>query len=198
MVDQTSPGSESVGDGPVSGSPPVELRKLINDHYRDVYRYAYRLCGREADAEDLTQQAFLVAHSKLNQLREPEKADRWLFAVLRSCFLKSVGRPRPLFVDTLELIIEDSVESHRESQAVDREELQQALNDLSEEYRLVVLMFYFDELSYKEIAEQLEIPIGTVMSRLARAKQRLRQRIFDEPANRKVAGAPRPRVQIGG
>ena len=64
-----------------------------------------------------------------------------------------------------------------ELQAVDAEELQQVLGELSEDLRLILLMFYFEELSYKQIADDLEIPIGTVMSRLSRAKQKLRERL---------------------
>ena len=63
---------------------------------------------------------------------------------------------------------------------VDQEELGKALAELPDEFRLVVLMFYFEDLSYKEIAEQLELPIGTVMSRLSRAKGHLRRRLADE------------------
>lgn len=62
------------------------------------------------------------------------------------------------------------------------EELQRALDRLPADYRLVVLMFYFEHCSYKQIAERLELPIGTVMSRLARAKQRLRAELSDEDA----------------
>ena len=59
----------------------------------------------------------------------------------------------------------------------DAEELQQVLGELHEDLRLILLMFYFEELSYKQIADELEIPIGTVMSRLSRAKQKLRERL---------------------
>lgn len=195
MLDETSGQSEPAGETPAGPDQPIDLRRLVSDYYQDVYRYAYRLCGREADALDLTQQAFLLAQRKLHQLRERDKADRWLFAILRTCFLKSVARTRPTLIDTLELTLEDAAEKRRETEAADREELQQALNTLSEEYRVVVLMFYFDELSYKEIAEQLEIPIGTVMSRLARAKSRLREHL-DNPPPPKDIGPVRPPVQI--
>jgi RNA polymerase sigma-70 factor (ECF subfamily) len=61
----------------------------------------------------------------------------------------------------------------------DGDRLQQALNRLPEVFRLVVVMFYFEECSYREIADQLEVPIGTVMSRLARARGQLRSMMFD-------------------
>lgn len=184
MDDQ--PGSDAESTPPCGGSVAVlDLRGLVTENYPDVYRYAYRLCGNEADAEDLTQQTFLVVQSKLHQVRDAAKVQRWIFAVLRSCFLKSKRRDRPVAAVNLELDIDD-VPEHRiaessiSEKALDKQDLQLALNDLPEEFRLVVLMFYFEEQSYREIAENLSLPIGTVMSRLARAKARLRQRLFDE------------------
>jgi len=173
MVDNTSSTSDVAEHGYGNESLSVDIRGLVSEHYGDVYRYAYRLSGRQPDAEDLTQQTFLVAQAKLHQLREPAKAIRWLFAVLRSCFLKSVGRPRPVLIDATELTVEDIAESTEDS-LIDQEALQFALRELPDDYRLVVLMFYFEELSYKEIAEVTGIPMGTVMSRLSRARQAFR------------------------
>jgi RNA polymerase sigma-70 factor (ECF subfamily) len=77
-----------------------------------------------------------------------------------------------LDVDTVPAVIQDVKASDLE---IDEERLKSALEAMPDEFRLVVLMFYFEDLSYKEIAAQLEIPMGTVMSRLSRAKRRLRQ-----------------------
>lgn len=184
MADQTSSDAEStdaVGRRALSGSAPcIDLRQLVSETYGDVYRYAYRLSGNEADAEDLTQQTFLVVQSNLHQVREAAKVQRWIFAVLRSCFLKSKRRTRPVAAINLELDVEEVPEHRLSEQSLDKQDLQLALNDLPDEFRLVVLMFYFEDLSYQEIAQSLSLPIGTVMSRLARAKARLRQRLFDE------------------
>jgi RNA polymerase sigma-70 factor (ECF subfamily) len=158
----------------------IEVRRLVGEYYRNVYRYAYRLCGNEADAEDLTQQTFLVVQAKLHQLRDAAKVQQWIFAVLRSCFLKSRRRPRPVAAANLELDVDEVPEHRIAGSTLDQQELQQELDDLPEEFRLVVFMFYFEELSYKEIADRLKIKIGTVMSRLSRAKCRLRQRWFDQ------------------
>jgi RNA polymerase sigma-70 factor (ECF subfamily) len=197
MSNMASHRSELVG-GATSASVgvPADLRQLIADYYRDVYRYAYRLSGNQADAEDLTQQTFLVAQSKLHQLREPEKANRWLFAVLRSCFLKSVGRANPLPIDPHDLLVEDTEAAWYSSHVIDQEELQVALNGLPDVYRCVLLMFYFDELSYQEIADQIGIPIGTVMSRLARAKLRLRERLTEQSAEQRPARGGRCAVRL--
>jgi RNA polymerase sigma-70 factor (ECF subfamily) len=142
-----------------------------------VYRYAFRLTGSQADAEDLTQQTFLVAQQKLAQLRQPERAAGWLFAICRTCFLKARAKRRPQDgqVDVTELPAPAP-----EIGPVDSEQLQAALDELPDETRLILLLFYFEELSYREIARELDIPIGTVMSRLSRGKQRLRQRLAGE------------------
>ena len=79
----------------------------------------------------------------------------------------------------LEVLVEPAGEE-RVEQSLDSESLQQVLNSLPEEFRSVLLLFYFRELSYREIAEQLNVPIGTVMSRLSRGKQQLRERISPE------------------
>ena len=162
-----------------SGAPPLALTidQVIAAHHRAVYRYAFRLAGSVADAEDLTQQAFLIAQRKLDQLRDPAKADRWLFAVVRSCFLKIRRRRRPTIAANLDLQMEEIAVEPPEDEAVDREMLNRALDQLPDQYRLIVVMYYFEEYSYRQIAQELGVPIGTVMSRLARAKQRLRQQL---------------------
>ena len=155
----------------------LSIEQVIASHHRAVYRYAFRLTGMVADAEDLTQQAFLIAQRKLDQVRDPAKADRWLFAVVRSCFLKNRRRRRPTSAANLDIQMEDIAVEPPGNEAVDRELLDRALDELPEQYRLIVAMFYFEEFSYKQIAQELGVPIGTVMSRLARAKQRLRQQL---------------------
>jgi RNA polymerase sigma-70 factor, ECF subfamily len=175
-------------------SAALDLTALVVAHHAPLYRYAYRLCGCAAEAEDLTQQAFLIAQRKLHQLREPERAGAWLYAVLRNCFLKSLRRQRPASAAALNLTVEEFAGPTPETDEIDREQLAQALANLPEEFRVVVLMFYFEELSYHEISEQLEIPIGTVMSRLSRAKGHLRRRLEPtspvSPASRAASTKP--------
>ncbi|MEQ8787323.1 MAG: sigma-70 family RNA polymerase sigma factor [Pirellulaceae bacterium] len=164
----------------------VDLARLIHEHHVPLYRYAFRLCGNVADAEDLVQQTFVVAQEKLHQLRQAESVRSWLFAVLRNSFLKSRRRPRPVSAEGLALDIDSLPEDVSRDDDIDRERLQQVLDGLPDEYRLVLVMFYFEECSYREIAEKLEVPLGTVMSRLSRAKQRMRCGLLagdDHPAD---------------
>jgi len=155
----------------------VDIAGLIAAHHASLYRYAYRLTGVAADAEDLSQQTFLIAQQKLHQLREAERAAGWLFAILRSCYLKWRRKRFPLTSTGADLEMGEVPQPVVELQAVDSEELQQVLGELHEDLRLILLMFYFEELTYKQIADELDVPIGTVMSRLSRAKQKLRERL---------------------
>jgi RNA polymerase sigma-70 factor, ECF subfamily len=166
----------------------IDIERLVADHHEVVYRYAYRLVGSVADAEDLAQQAFLVAQERLKQLRSPEAARGWLFAILRNLFLKMVQQPQATVATNVGLNLDSIPAEEGVVELVDGATLQEALNRLPAEFRLVLTMFYFEDCSYREIAEQLDVPIGTVMSRLARAKGQLRSKLLVlEPA---LAQAP--------
>lgn len=161
-----------------SSQSAPDIAQLVAEHYQAAYRYAYRLTGSVQDAEDLTQQVFVAAHRKMGQLRSMGSVRAWLFAILRNCFLKDRQRRRPALALDLSLNME-SVPAAPPREGVDRDRLQEALDRLPDAFRLMVVMFYFEECSYREIAEQLEMPIGTVMSRLARAKGHLRSILFE-------------------
>ena len=158
------------------------LTEMVEQHYALLYRYAYRLSGSASDAEDLAQQTFLTAQSKLDQLRDPLHAKGWLCAILRNHYLKSVRSSSAKLLTTLERLPEPP-DPVPDDAPVDSEVLQSAINDMPEEFRTPLVLFYFEEFSYQEIAEQMGVPIGTIMSRLARAKVHLRGRLLAcEPA----------------
>lgn len=167
--------------------PRTPIAQLVADHHAAVYRYAFRLSGSTADAEDLTQQVFLAAQQKLDQLNDPDKALNWLFAMLRNTFLKGRRQSQRWNQPGARLPLESIPAQSPGDEDIDHEQLQQALDSLGPEARSVLLMFYFEDLSYREIAAALQIPIGTVMSRLARAKQALRARLFENEPRRPVA-----------
>jgi RNA polymerase sigma-70 factor (ECF subfamily) len=174
----------------------IDIVRLVAEHHGGVYGYAFRLSGSTADAEDLAQQVFLIAQRKLGQLRDPQHAKSWLFAILRTCFWKSSQKRRLVSAQSPALNLDTIPEKPPHESAVDREQLQKALNQLSEKSRVVLTMFYFENRSYREIAEQLDLPIGTVMSRLARAKNQLRGRLFGI-AEAERAGRPKMRRPAG-
>jgi RNA polymerase sigma-70 factor, ECF subfamily len=160
----------------------MEIAQLVATYYQAVYRYAFRLTGAVPDAEDLTQQAFLVAQEKLAQVRQAENVQSWLFAILRNSFIKGRSRRRPLTAAQLQLNIDSIPAEVPGDDDIDRQRIQEALNELPSGFRLVLVMYYFENASYREISEKLDLPMGTVMSRLARAKGHLRAKLF-QPAS---------------
>jgi RNA polymerase sigma-70 factor (ECF subfamily) len=166
------------------------VERLVEEHYASLYRYAYRLTGSEADAEDLTQDTFCKAQMSLKQLREPDRAKSWLFSILRNAYLHRVRTEKNQPTLSLELVGEVPDSSTESLPDVEPEVLQKALNELPEVFRTAILLYYFDDFSYRDIAEQMDLPIGTVMSRLARAKAWLRSRLFP-PDSATMASSPR-------
>ncbi len=154
------------------------VERLVADHYIALYRYAYRLSGSEADAEDLTQEAFCKAQMNLSQLREASRAKAWLFSILRNAYLHRVRTEHHQPTVALDFVGDIAEPLPDALPEVDGERLQQALNELPEGFRTPLVLYYFDDFSYRDIAEQMDLPMGTVMSRLARAKAYLRTRLL--------------------
>ncbi len=161
------------------GSPSV--RELIDSHYESLYRYAVRLSGSVADAEDLTQETFGKALTRLPQLRDADRAKPWLFRILRNEYLHRKRDDRRAKVVPLDAVGEPPEPPPDDGFEVDPHELQVALAGLDETFRTPLILFYFEDFSYRDIAEQMDLPIGTVMSRLARAKTYLRANLFRPP-----------------
>ena len=164
---------------------------LVEQHYQSLYRYAYRLSGAAADAEDLTQDAFCKAQAQFGTLRDPDRARPWLFSILRNAYLHRARSDRAHKQVSLDAVGELPGQPPPDVPEVGTEELQRALNDLPEGFRSPVILFYFEDMSYRDIAEQMDLPIGTVMSRLARAKAHLRERLTpaaDTPAGEVTRG----------
>jgi RNA polymerase sigma-70 factor (ECF subfamily) len=158
-------------------SSPQTIQRLVDDHYVALYRYAYRLSGSSADAEDLTQDTFCKAQLNFKQLRDPGRAKPWLFSILRNAYLHRVRAEKQQACVPLDGV-GDLPEAVGPLPEIDPEQLQQALNDLPEAFRTPIILYYFEEFGYRDIAEQMDLPLGTVMSRLARAKAYLRSRLL--------------------
>lgn len=160
----------------LSAAQNVEVTsQLIETHVDRVFAYALRLAGQHELAEDLTQQTFLLAQQHLHQLRDPDCVGRWLLRIVRNTFLKDCRKRLPVAASQMDLRIDEIHQAEVSSGCGDEEQVQLALSQLPEPFRTVVLMFYFEELSYREIAKELRLPMGTVMSRLSRAKRLLRE-----------------------
>lgn len=171
---RTSKDVEPPGNGAAEVQALVSTEQLLEEHHETVFRYAYRLTGNSAAADDVAQEVFLRAFRSLHQLRDARAARGWLLVITRNEFARWCKKfaPKPsLEVETVSESGEDV-----DSSAVDREEwVQQSLALLPVDYRLVVVMFYFEQLSYSEIADELAIPMGTVMSRLNRGRAHLKK-----------------------
>src|SRR5947199_2064810 len=123
------------------------VQQLVDAHYEPLFRYAFRLTGSSADAEDLTQEAFCKAQLQFHQLRDPDRARPWLFSILRNAYLhraRDERRRERVPLDGLGDVAEPLPQPLPE---IDPEQLQQALDELSEVYRTPILLFYFEEFT---------------------------------------------------
>jgi RNA polymerase sigma-70 factor (ECF subfamily) len=156
------------------------IHDLVQQHYQSLYRYAHRLTGSHSDAEDLTQDAFCQAQLKLNQLRDAGRAKAWLFSILRNTYLHRVRDARRQLVVPLDCVGDVPERLPEPLPEIDPQQLQQVLNELPEDFRTPLILYYFEDFSYRDIADQMDLPMGTVMSRLARAKAHLRARLLPQ------------------
>jgi len=154
-------------------------------HLHDLYRAALRLTGQATDAEDLVQETCLRAFRALDQLKHLPAAKAWVFAILRSTFLRLVERgPARARLVSLEAIedsllasseaLRDTYESFLPTRETQMQELRHAMLKLPLPYREAVILAHIAGFSYREMAEILDIPVGTVMSRLFRGRRKLR------------------------
>ena len=162
-----------------SASGP-DFDALVDTYYQGLYRFAFSLSGTEAEAGDLTQQTFYVWAKKGHQLRDTSKVKTWLFTTLHREFLKSRRRYSRFPHHSLDHVeAELPTTPPRSGTGVDSQIVLEVLTQLDESYKAPLTLFYLKDHSYKDIAEILEIPLGTVQSRISRGKAQLRQRLQD-------------------
>jgi RNA polymerase sigma-70 factor, ECF subfamily len=172
---------------------------LVDAHYAALYRFALSLARREADASDLVQQTFFIWARNGHQLRDVAKAKTWLFTTLYREFLRGRRKDqRQQSIEELPEVEQDVAEETIDhARRLDAFQVVEALQEVDEVFRAPLTLFYLEDLSYQEIAETLDVPIGTVMSRLSRGKNQLRVRL----ASRAIGEAKVvefPMVQQGG
>jgi len=162
-------------------NPPDDLdfETLARQYYQPLYRFGLSLSRNENDAADLVQQTFLIWAKKGDSLRDPTKVKSWLFTTLYREYLRVRRRIAPFInhePEVLEIelpsVPPEVLTSMDASQAVD------SLQSVEEIYRAPLTLYYLEHLSYKEIADSLSIPIGTVMSRLSRGKSQLKNSLL--------------------
>jgi RNA polymerase sigma-70 factor, ECF subfamily len=162
------------------GMSEGDFEQLVNRYYVALYRFALSLAKSEADAADLTQQTFFLWASKGHQLRDGSKAKAWLFTTLYREFLNR--RRHEVHFPKVELgeAREEEMSISPNASAFDGATLLQALCEVAEPFRAALTLFYLEQFSYHEIADVLDVPIGTVMSRLSRGKAQLRERLLSK------------------
>lgn len=161
-----------------------ETEQLVDAHYQGLYRFAMSLVRNADIAADLVQETFCIWAAKGSQLQDPSKAKTWLYTTLYREFLthrRKASRYSDEEVDPNQA--DESSADHGSERQMDARRALDLLQELDELYRAPLALFYLQQHSYKEIAAILEVPIGTVMSRLARGKEILRKAMLAEPAS---------------
>ncbi len=177
----------------VNDSPP-SFEQIVDSHYQGLHRFALSMCRSDATAQDLVQQTFLQWARKGHTLRDAAKVKTWLFTTIYREWLSIARREKKHEQVEFEPDLHGASQPHDEGEnpRVDSATLQIALEQLDPNYRAPLVLFYLKELSYRDIAETLGLPIGTVMSRLSRAKDRLRSILLrlEESAAANIIPAP--------
>ena len=158
------------------GRGDLGFQSLVDLHYGPLYRFAMSLTRSESDACDLVQQTFLVWATKGHQLEDLSKAKSWLFTTLHRGFLES--RRRTTRFPHLEISQAEAELPNVEPELLnhlDAQEVLQLLGRVDGQFQAAVALFYLEDYSYQEIATILEIPLGTVKSRIARGIAQLRE-----------------------
>jgi RNA polymerase sigma-70 factor (ECF subfamily) len=190
----TSPfgGRDAVGRGDESTLTHrlAAFEELVERHQSQIYRVAYRLTGNHDDAEDLAQEAIVEAFHAFDRYQPGTYFDRWLYRIMSRTYIDIVRRRnrRPMISldapiggegDPLVALMGDSRDDPQQrTEATDLEAtIQAALDRLPEEFRAAVVLADIEGLSYDEVAHALRCPVGTVRSRLHRARQALREEL---------------------
>ena len=155
----------------------TDYEDAVVNFYEGLYAFGYSLTGNEDDASELTQETFYRLLTKGAMVRDSSKVKSWLFTTLYRTFLGWEQR-RALLPHFEISDVENQISVTQDQMDVLlHSAVRDSLLELEERYRAPLMLFYLNDHSYEEIANILAVPIGTVMSRLSRAKALLRQRL---------------------
>ena len=183
---------------------PAQFTDLAMEYMPSLYSAALRMTRSPADAEDLVQETYLKAYRAFGSFQEGTNLKAWLYRILTNTFINSYRarkrRPEKADVEDVEDLylfrrlggLEASVAGRSaEDQVLDLftdDEVKQALESLPEQFRMAVLLADVEGFSYKEIADIMEVPIGTVMSRLHRGRRALQKALLEYGRERGLVG----------
>jgi RNA polymerase sigma-70 factor (ECF subfamily) len=174
----------------MTASSKIAFEKLVRPHFDRLYRLAWRLAGQKAEAEDLFQELLVKSYGKLDDLVKIDEPGSWLSRMMYNLFIderRRFARRRMHTVEEGEMAgdgiaglpgPDDPAWDHERLERVKR--LDTALSKLSEEHRLIVLLHDTEGYKLTEIQELIGIPVGTVKSRLHRARSRLREILIED------------------
>jgi RNA polymerase sigma-70 factor, ECF subfamily len=155
---------------------------LVDRYEKKLMRYGTKFLARTEDIEDIVQDAFVSAYRNIQSFNPSLRFRPWIYRIAHNAFVNALRKQDrgPLFLDFDTLLSyevhEDPAEREREQKEM-QQLIDSGLRDLSSKYREVLVLYYFEEMSYKDIADILRIPVGTVSVRIKRAKDELKQRI---------------------
>jgi RNA polymerase sigma-70 factor (ECF subfamily) len=152
-----------------------KFERIAVPYFNIIYNSAYRMTGNRNDAEDLVQDVFLSAYRSFHQFIEGTNCKAWLFKILKNTFINRIrkaNREKVINFDFQTPQIQDIDDGLAKI-------VQKALNKLPEEFRMAVILCDIEGFSYQEIAEVLECPVGTVRSRINRARRFLSEELKD-------------------
>lgn len=164
------------------------FKELAWPHVKFLYNMALGYAGGRFDAEDMVQETLFIAFREFDKLRDERKCKSWLFAILRNVHLKEVRNicskrqfewnERGNYLDHLEELGGNRDAESLLTERIEEEELRRQVGGLPEKYKSPLLLHYMEGLGVREIAEYLDMPQGTVMSRLSRAREHLKREML--------------------
>jgi RNA polymerase sigma factor (sigma-70 family) len=157
---------------------------IVSAHYEPLYRFALSLTRAEADARDLTQHTFYVWATKGHQLRDLTKVKTWLYTTLHRAFLSGRRRQNRFPQQELEKMVDElPAVSPVLFDRLDSLRVLPTLAEVDELFQAAVALFYLEDYAYKDIAAILDVPVGTVKSRIARGIAQLREILLPDESH---------------
>jgi RNA polymerase sigma-70 factor (ECF subfamily) len=189
-----------------------EFDGLVRKYQKQAYNIAYRMTGNHADAEDLTQEAFVRAYRFFGRYRRDWPFDNWLYKIMTNLFVDNLRRKpktRPQSLDqplefgdkSDDMFLEvPDIRSNPERLMMSHEldgHIQQALNSLPTDFRMTVILSDIEGMSYEEVSDAMKCSLGTVRSRLHRGRKQLRDKIvaFENEQKAQIGREPRQAIQ---
>jgi RNA polymerase sigma-70 factor (ECF subfamily) len=163
---------------------------MLLEHFDGLYSYAVALSRNRVDAEDLVQETYVRAFRAVGRLRKESNIKSWLFTILRNIWLNQLRQSRAAVqmsgMDIDQFVPELPAPTGKDPHSLlvtslEQQQIRHAISQLPPEFREIILLREFEDLSYQEIAGVLNCPIGTVMSRLGRARSKLRVLLSSTP-----------------